>query len=129
MLAFDPDSDLKTNEVNMREAYERVGTGQVTFAARDADFDGYKIKEGEILALENGKVSFIEKDLSKAVVKLTKALVNRDSSFITILYGEDVKEDEAEKIADAVREKVGDEVEVTLINGGQPVYYFIISVE
>ena len=129
MLSFDPDADLKTNQVAMREAYERVGTGQVTFAARDSDYDGHKIKEGEILALENGKVSFVEQDLSKAVVKLTKALVNRDSAFITMLYGEDVKEEEAEKICEAVKQKVGDDIEVTLINGGQPVYYFIISVE
>jgi len=129
MLAFDPDGDLKANQVAMREAYERVGTGQVTFAARDSDYDGHKIKEGEILALENGKVSFVEKDLSKAVVKLTKALVKKDSSFVTLLYGEDVKEEEAEKICEAVKLKLGDEIDVTLISGGQPVYYFIISVE
>lgn len=129
MLAFDPDADLKSNQLNMVKAYERVGTGQVTFAARDSDFDGHKIKEGEILALENGKLSFVEKDLTKAVTKLTKSLVNKDSAFITLLYGQDVTEQEAQKIYEAVKLKVGEEIDVTLINGGQPVYYFIISVE
>ena len=98
-------------------------------SARDSEFDGYKIKEGELLALENGKISFVEQDLSKAVVRLTKNLVNRDSSFITLMYGEGIEEAQAQAISEAVQARVGNEIEVTLINGGQPVYYFIISVE
>lgn len=129
MLAFDTDVDADENCIQMAKAFERVGTGQVTFAARDSEFDGYKIKEGELLALENGKISFVEQDLSKAVVRLTKNLVNRDSSFITLMYGEGIEEAQAQAISEAVQARVGNEIEVTLINGGQPVYYFIISVE
>jgi hypothetical protein len=114
----------------MGEAAEHVQTGQITFAARDSDFDGHKIHAGEILALDNGKLSFVEKDLSKAAVRLTRALVKKgDCSFVTVIHGEDVSPEDAEKIADAIRAKVGDGVEVALVNGGQPVYYFIISAE
>ena len=131
MLAFDPEADRKQNMMNMVKAYERVGTGSVTFAARDSDYEGHNIKKGELLALENGKMAFVETDLKKTVVKLTHNLMRKtkDSSFVTLIYGEDVAEEQAEQIREAVAEKLGDEVEVVLIEGKQPVYYFIISVE
>lgn len=129
MLGFDPDADDDTNAIAMQKAYENVQTGQVTFAARDSDFDGKQIKKGELLALANGKVSFTETDIEKCVLKLVKNLGDRDISFITLIYGEDVSDEQAEKVCAALQEKVGDQVEVTLVNGGQPVYYFIISVE
>lgn len=129
MLAFDPELDPTANQLAMQKAYERVGTGQVTFAARDSDFDGHRIKEGELLALENGKLAFTEKDLTRAVVRLTKSLTHRDSSFVTLLYGEDIEDGLAESVREAVADKLPDNVEVALIKGGQPVYYFIISVE
>ena len=129
MLAFDPDADATANQLAMQKAFERVGTGQVTFAARDSDFDGHKIKEGELLALENGRLAFTEKDLTRAVVRLAKALTHRDSSFVTLLYGEEIEDGLAESVREAVADKLPDDVEVALIKGGQPVYYFIISVE
>ncbi len=116
--------------MEMMRAAERVGTGQITFAARDSDYDGHKIKEGELLALENGKLAFTDKDMMRAAGRLTKNLLKRDeSSFITVLYGEDVTEEEAKKVETAIRAKCPDNVEIVLINGGQPVYYYIISVE
>lgn len=133
MLAFDPEADRKQNVTNMVQAYERVGTGSVTFAARDSDYEGHKIKKGELLALENGKMSFVDTDLKKTVVKLTHNLTkkspNKDASFVTLIYGEDVAEDQAKEIREAVAERLGDSAEVVLIAGKQPVYYFIISVE
>ena len=129
MLAFDPDADATANQLAMQKAFERVGTGQVTFAARDSDFDGHKIKEGELLALENGRLAFTEKDLTRAVVRLAKALTHRDSSFVTLLYGEEIEDGLAESVREAVADKLPDDVEVALIKGGQPVYYFIVSVE
>ena len=133
MLAFDPEADRKQNVTNMVQAYERVGTGSVTFAARDSDYEGHKIKKGELLALENGKMSFVDTDLKKTVVKLTHNLTkkspNKDASFVTLIYGEDVAEDQAEESREAVAERLGDSAEVVLIAGKQPVYYFIISVE
>ena len=130
MLAFDPGSDSESNYIEMSKTAERVGTGQITFAARDSDFDGHKIKEGEILALENGKLAFVEKDLLKAAGKLAKSLIKKqdDCAFVTIIYGADATEEQAKQIEESIHAKYSD-VEVTLVNGGQPVYYFIISAE
>ena len=129
MLTFDCDASADDNQKEMMKAAENVGSGQITFAARDSDYEGYKIKEGELLALENGKLSFVEKDLQKAAVKLTRSLIKKDSSFVTILYGEGVSEEDAEAMVSALKEKISEEIDISLVNGGQPVYYYIISVE
>ena len=134
MLAFDPDQDSRSNLMNMIKAYEKVGTGSVTFAARDSDFEGHKIKKGQLLAMEGGKLSFVDEDLKKTIVKLTASLLKKhlnkeDGNFITLIYGEDVSDEEAEEIQEAVQEKVGEQAEVVLVKGEQPVYYFVISVE
>ncbi|MBR1749361.1 MAG: DAK2 domain-containing protein [Ruminococcus sp.] len=128
MLAFDPDSDVSSNRENMTAALEGVSTGTITFAARDSDYEGHNIKKGEILCMENGRLSFVDKDLAKGAYKLTKKLVKGDSSFVTIIYGADVTEEAAEALAAQVRNKYSS-LDVNLINGGQPVYYYIISVE
>ena len=129
LLAFDPSADFNANRSGMTRAFERVKTGQITFAARDSEFDGEKIREGDILALENGKLAFGEDDLEKAAYKLTKRLVSSDSEFITIIYGSDVTDVQAESLRMRVEEKFGQRLDVNLILGGQPVYYYIISVE
>ena len=129
MLAYDPDLDTEENAIAMDKAAKNVGTGQITYAARDSNYDGHKIKQGELLALENGKVAFTEENLTKAVVRLTKSLTKRDSAFITLIYGEDVTDEQAEEARAALESKMGKDVEITAISGGQPVYYFIISVE
>lgn len=128
MLAFDLDNDFNDNRLAMTKALEGVSTGQITFAARDSDFEGHSIKQGEILCMDNGKLAFVEKDLAKAAFKLTKKLVKSDSSFITILYGSDVTDEAAEALQKQISNKFSN-LDVNLINGGQPVYYYIISVE
>lgn len=130
MLAFDHDeADVNKNLLAMSKAAENVATGQITFAARDSDYDGHKIKKGEMLGLENGKVAFTEKELVKAAGRLAKDLYKRDSSFVTIFYGEDVTEEDAAKIEAEVKAKLPSSVEITMVSGGQPVYYIIMSVE
>ncbi len=129
MLSFDPDSDDNANAIEMQKATERIATGQITFAARDADFDGFKIKQGEIMALLGGKVTFTETDLEKSVLKLLKKMVKSDSEFITVIYGEDVTEEQAQSIEEQIQAKFGSKAEITFINGGQPIYYYILSVE
>ena len=129
MLNFDPEMDAKQNTINMNIAAQNVQTGSVTFAARNSDFDGHKIKEGEILALENGKLSFTEKSIEKAAIKLAKNMVKKDSSFITVIYGEGISETEAEIVCEGIRTKVSKNIEVSAIKGDQPVYYYFISVE
>jgi len=130
MLAFDGSNDADTNFIEMSKAAEHVSTGQITFAARDSDFDGHNIKQGEILALENGKLAFVEKDIIKASTKLAKSLIKKqdDCAFVTIIYGADATAEQAEKIEAAIKAKY-DDIEVAVVNGGQPVYYFIISAE
>lgn len=129
MLAYDPDTDDEANAIEMQKATEKIATGQVTFAARDSDFDGHSIKKGEILAMLGGKISFVENDVDKSVLKLLKQMIKRDSQFVTVIYGEDVSEEQAALLEEQIRQKYGAKTEITVINGGQPIYYYIISVE
>ena len=129
MMAYDESAEIKDNVEAMQEAASRVQSGSVTFAARDSDYDGHQIKEGELLALENGKVAFTGTDLGSVTAKVAKDLMREDSQFITLLYGADVSEEQAADVEEAVRSLLPEEVELTLAYGGQPVYYFLISVE
>lgn len=129
MLAFDEDADFIQNRKNMSKALEKVSTGQITFAARDSDYEGHNIKKGELLVLENGKLAFTDKDITKAALKLTRRLIKGNSSFVTLIYGSDVTDEAAEATYKLIRSKISDKIEVTMINGGQPVYYYIVSVE
>ncbi len=130
MLAFDESLSLSDNRLNMTKALEKVSTGLVTFAARDSEFEGHPIKEGEILALDNGKLAFTERDINKAAYKLTKKLAKGESaSYVTLIHGRDVTSENAEELQKFMQTKFGDRLEVMLVNGGQPVYYYIISVE
>ena len=129
LMNFDPGADFVTNRSNMTEALDRVQSGQITFAVRDSEYDGHKIKQGEILAMDNGKIVFTEKDVTKALVKLTKRLVNSSSSFITVMDGCDVSDEAANAAYEQLRARISDSIDINLVNGGQPVYYYIISVE
>ena len=135
MLNYDADADVEKNLIDMMKAAEGVSTGQVTFAARDSDFGGHTIKEGEILALENGKVVFTDTDIRHAAVKLAKSMINarriagKEINFITLIYGEGMDEQDAQAVQEGIRAKTGDGVDITMINGGQPVYYYILSIE
>ncbi len=129
MLAFDDSQGLDENRVAMTKAFEKVSTGLITFAARDSELDGTPIRKGEVMALDNGKLSFTDKDLNHAAYRLTKRLVNGDTGFVTVMYGSDVSEETAEMLVSKLQSKFGDRIEVMLVNGGQPVYYYIISAE
>ena len=138
MLAFNPDEDVDTNSIAMQHAADNVSTGSVTFAARDSDFEGHKIQEGQILALDNGKLSFVDTDVAVAAPRLARRLVrgrlasDKEVNFITMIYGEGISEEEAEDACENIRNKMarmGVDVDVSAIPGGQPVYYYFISVE
>ena len=130
LLSFDPDMEIEEIKETMIDAAAGTGTGTVTYAARNSDYGGNKIKEGDILGLVNGKMDHIVKDPVDACYKVTKSLASRKSSFITVIYGSDVTEEQAQAAFEKINKKFGsDNCEVQLINGGQPVYYFIISVE
>ena len=129
MLAFDDSLDSEGNRIAMTRAFEKVSTGLVTFAARDSELDGHPIKKGEVLALENGTLAFTDKELNHAAYNLTKKMVNGETGFITVTYGEDVQEETAEELAERLRNKYGERIEVMCVDGGQPVYYYMIAVE
>ena len=129
MMAYDESAEVKANVEAMQAAAQNVQSGSVTFAARDSDYDGHQIHEGELLALENGKVSFTGTDLGSVTAKIACDLIREDSQFVTLLYGEGVTEEKAADVEEAVRSLLPEEVELTVAYGGQPVYYFLISVE
>lgn len=129
MLSYDPETDDEANAIEMQKATERVATGQITFAARDSDFDGHKIKQGELLCMIGGKIAFTDTELDRSVMRLLKQMIKRDSAFLTVMYGEDVTDEQAAALEEEIRNKYGAKTEITFIKGGQPVYYYIISVE
>ena len=129
MLAFDPDASAEENKEAMMEAAGNVDTGLVTFAARDSEFDGHNIRHGDILGLKNGKLEYIEKDPVSACVRVARSFTHKHTSFITLIYGEGITQEQAEEAKRILSGKISSDVEITLVEGGQPVYYFIISVE
>ena len=129
LLSYDCEASVKENTEAMNEALTAVTTGQVTFAARDSDFDGHKIKEGELLAMKEGKMLYTGKDMELICTRLAKALVTKETSMVTVYYGEDITEEQAEEIRSAIEAKLPNSIEVGAIYGGQPVYYYIISAE
>ncbi len=129
MLSFDADMSKEQNLESMIKVSSRVKTGQITFAARDSEFGGFKIKENDILALSDGKLVFNEKDPIKAVVKLAKSMVTKDSEFMTLIYGDAVSLKQAQTAQSMIESAIKNDIEINLVNGGQPIYHFIISVE
>lgn len=130
MLMFDETADANENQMAMMEAAENVETAQVTFAARDSEIEGVPIKQGEIMGLCNGKIKYTGNDIKDIAYKsAVKVFKKNQSSIITVIYGADTTEADAEEVKNRLEEKYGDEVEISIVNGGQPIYYFIISVE
>ena len=129
MMAVDPDmSDADAIAKAMTDAAQCVSTAQITYAARNSDFDGFNIHEGDYLALLDGKLLGTDRDVSALLDGLSDEAASREAEFITVFYGEDVNEEDAHKACDAFTRKCPD-AEVNLICGGQPVYYYIISIE
>lgn len=128
MLSFDESMEMDENREAMLDAAANVRSGQVTYAARNSDFDGKKIKEGEYLSLLESKLCANSRKMDDAVKKMVREMCKKSCSFVNIIYGEDMTEDDAARVEKMVL-KEAPEAEVTIINGGQPVYYFIISAE
>lgn len=129
MLVFDPDVDADTNVDNMMQAAKNVATGQITFAARDSEFGSKKIKEGEIIGLNNGKLTVTSSTPNKALYKLAKTMINKEMSFVTLISGEGVSDEDAAAAVEMLETKFADQVDITYIKGDQPIYYYIFSVE
>ena len=112
----------------MTEAAAAVTTAQITYAARNSDFDGFAINEGDYLALLDGKLFGTERDITSLLTRLAALAAEREAAFVTLFYGEGVSQEEAEA-AQALFTKACPETEISLLSGGQPVYYYTISIE
>ena len=130
VLSFDEEATADENHINMMKAAENVGTGLVTFAARDSVVNDQPVRQGQIMGLENGKITVLGTDIAATAFKLTKKLFKKgESALITVFAGADAKQADSDKLIEMLQEKYGDEADISLIEGGQPVYYYIISVE
>ena len=128
LVSFDPTGDADSNKDNMMEAIDCVLSGQVTYAVRDTQIDGHDVKKGDYIAINDEGLVASETDIKDSVIKMLDGMVSDDYELISIYYGSDVDEADAEAIAAIVEEKYS-YLEVELEYGGQPVYYYIISVE
>lgn len=128
MLSFDPDAIQEDNTDAMTQAIQNVHTAQITYAARNSDFDGFDIKEGDYLALAENQLFGTDRDLSALLKRLAEAEPQQNAEFITIYYGEDVTEEQAQGALE-IFTAACPSAEITLLSGGQPVYYYLISAE
>ena len=130
MLTFDESEEAQTNAENMMQSALKTQTASVTFAARDSEVDGKPIQKGQIMGLCNGAIKFIGEDKEQIALDSCCEMFNPDeNSLITVIYGEGMTEDDASRLEAMLGEKLGDSAEISVVNGGQPVYYYIISVE
>ena len=126
MMGVDPEGSVETITAAMTEALSTVTTSQITYAARNSDFDGFEIHEGDYLALKEGKLFGTDSQLDALLEKLAEE--GKNASFIALYYGEDVSEADAQA-AGAKFQAICPDAEISVLSGGQPVYYYIISFE
>ena len=128
MLVLDPEADTESNAAAMEEARKNVRTSEITYAARDSDFDGFDIHEGDYMALAEGQLFGTDRAIDSLLERLAQADSQQNAEFISIFYGEDVTEEQAGQ-ALSIFQKACPSAEITLLSGGQPVYYYMISAE
>lgn len=128
LLAFNPDLSVEENIQNMTEAMKNVATGQVTYSVRDSEINNKKINKNDIIGISKGEIVSNGTNIEDVSVELVKNLVKEDSSLITIFYGDMIEEDEANRLGERL-EKEFEDIDVEVIFGGQPIYYYIFSVE
>jgi hypothetical protein len=127
-LAFNPEASVPENKTDMTHAIDNVASGQVTYAVRETTMNGFKLKEGDIIGLDNKRILAKSDNIDDTTLKLVKALKNDDHEMITLYYGEGIKEDDAEALAAKISENYPD-CDVDFHFGGQPVYYYMVSLE
>jgi DAK2 domain fusion protein YloV len=128
LFNFKPEASLEENSAAMRQAMQQVKAGEVTYAIRDSEIDGLEIKRGTYLGLFNGQISRVGDDLARTTLDLVEAMYEPGDEILTVLYGQDVSADDAAALVSAI-EKACPDLEVELKYGGQPIYYYILSLE
>ncbi|MCD7728501.1 MAG: DAK2 domain-containing protein [Clostridia bacterium] len=127
-LAFNPEESVRVNKTNMTHAIDNVAAGQVTYAVRDTTMNGFKLKKGDIIGLDAKKILAKGSDIAETTIKLIQAMKSPDHEMITLYYGEGVEEADAEALAAKVSEQFP-ECDIDFHYGGQPVYYYLVSME
>lgn len=128
VVAFDPELDIETNVENMTVAYEEIEYGEVTYAVRTTQLDGFDLQEGDIIGLTSKKIVAKSNNVVECASEVIEKLIDEDKSVVTLYYGNGVTEEEASEFADTLSEKYED-IEVQVLYGGQPHYYYMMSVE
>lgn len=128
LMALDADKDLAENNKKLEKAIASVKSGLITYAVRNSNYDGINIEEGNILGMVEGKIQGVGKDIQEVAGKVLEGMIDEESSLISIYYGNEVTEEEAQQLADKIGESYND-CEIELHFGGQPLYYYILSVE
>ncbi len=128
LIALDEELDIEENIKRMTESIENVQTGQVTFAVRDTEFNGSSIKKDDIIGLSDKDILSSGSDITEVSLNLLNHLISDETSIITIIYGSDVSEDDANSLADKVTSEYGD-IDIELVYGGQPLYFYLFAVE
>lgn len=128
VIAYVTDADAQENKEAMTEAIEYVKTGQVTYAVRDTSVDGKEIKINDIMGIDDDGIRAVGSDIADTTIELLKEMVDEESELITIYYGQDVEEEDAESLVETLEEEFPD-CDVELQEGGQPIYYYVLSVE
>ncbi|WKY46357.1 DAK2 domain-containing protein [Eubacteriaceae bacterium ES3] len=128
MIAYSPEEGPDDNFEAMNEALEHVLTGEVTFAVRDTKINGLKIKKDNVIGIFDGEIKEAGKDIEEVTQKLLDAMVSEDAELITVYYGKDVSEEQAENLAELLEERF-EECDIEVQYGGQPLYFYILSVE
>ena len=128
LMAFNLENSPEENEEEMNEIIKTVKTGEITYAVRNTSFNDIQIKKDDILGIGDSEIQSVGKDIFKTTIDLLERMVTEDSEIITVFYGEDIEEEEAEKLVEKI-EEIYTECDVELYYGGQPLYYYIISIE
>ena len=128
MLAFNIDGTVEENIEAMTASMENVASGAVTYAVRKTSIDGLNVEKDDVIGLTDNKIVANGKDINETTAKLVETMMSEDKVNITLFYGNDLKEDVANALKEMLEQKYPD-CEITILNGGQPVYYYLISLE
>ena len=128
LIAFSADVDSEQNVANMKDEVAEVKTGQITYAVRDTNVDGFDIKKEDIMGIGDSGILAVGQDIAETTMEVLKKMADEDTGLISIFYGEEVSAESAEEFSAAVEENFPD-CDIELQYGGQPIYYYIVSVE
>ena len=128
VINYLPDVSAEENQEAMVEAISTVKTGQVTYAVRDTEIDGFEIKQNDYMGIGDKSILAVGTDMNTVTLQMLDKMIDEDTEMVSIYYGSDSSEDDASVIAEAIEEKYPD-CDVEVNDGGQPIYYYVISVE